>query len=112
MIPSVTSSTRLRAPFGLYYGWVIVGCAMVMNAASSWMSPFMFSFFINPMGQDLGWTRAEMSLALTCRLVVAGLIGPVMGQLIDRHGSRWVGAAAGLLAGASIIATSYVNTLW
>lgn len=106
------AASGLWSPFGLYYGWVIVACAMVINATSSWMSPFTFAFFIGPMGEDLGWSRGEMSFALTFRLVTAGVAGPFLGRLTDHFGTRWIGAGAGLIAGISVLATSAVHELW
>lgn len=106
------SRLSLWSPFGMYYGWVIVASAVAMNLASASMNPVTYSFFLGPMGQELGWTRSELSFAITFRLVAAGVTAPVLGQMIDRIGSRWMGAFAGIIAGASLIAISYTDKLW
>ena len=105
-------ASGLWSPFGLYYGWVITGTALIMNLASAAMNPVTYSFFLAPMGQEQGWSRSDMSWAITFRLVVAGLTGPLVGQAIDRYGARWIGAVAGLVAGASLVAISFVSRLW
>ena len=99
-------------PSGLYYGWVIVGVSLLGNVAVVPLNPVIFSFFLAPMSDDLGWSRSTLSWALTLRLVMAGLTAPVIGVLIDRFGSRWVGVLAALVAGLSIAALSSVNHLW
>src|SRR5262249_30613102 len=105
-------ASRLWSPFGIYYGWLVVAAALLMNLASSPMSPFTCSFFLGPMGRDLGWSRGEMSLAITFRLVAAGLTAPILGMLMDRLGSRWMGMVAGTIAGLTVITISYVDQLW
>ncbi|MBI2887740.1 MAG: MFS transporter [Chloroflexi bacterium] len=109
---SFLAGSRLWSPFGFYYGWVIVASALVMNMAASPMSPVAYSFFLTPMGQELGWSRSDLSWAITFRLVVAGVSGPLLGPMIDRHGSRWITALAGLVAGGSLLALSWVGDLW
>jgi MFS family permease len=79
---------------------------------ASTLNPVVFSFFIGPMSDELGVGTSALSWALTLRLATAGLAGPVAGMLIDRHGTRWLGAACGLLAGGMMIALSFADTLW
>lgn len=103
--------SRLLPP-GVFYGWVMVGSALVINLVSSTLNPVVFSFFIGPMSQDLDVSTSALSWALTLRLVTAGVAGPLLGVLIDRHGTRWLGAACGLLAGTTMVALSFAHNLW
>jgi sugar phosphate permease len=100
-----------RAP-RFYYGWVIVFVALVMNIAASPTNAVVFSFFIEPMRDDLGWSRSALSLALTARLMVAGISAPLLGPMVDRIGARVLGTLAGATAGASILALALVHDLW
>lgn len=95
-----------------FYGWVMVASALAINLLSSTLNPVIFSFFIGPMSDDLGVSTSALSWSLTLRLVTAGLAGPLLGVLIDRHGTRWLGAACGLLAGCTMVALSFVHSLW
>ncbi len=99
-------------PRQLFYGWVMVASALTINLVSSTLNPVVFSFFIGPMSQELGVSTSALSWSLTLRLVTAGLAGPLLGMLIDRHGTRWLGAACGLLAGSTMVALSFVHSLW
>ena len=90
-----------RVPF--YYGWVMVGTALAINAVSSTMNPVVFSFMIGPMAQELGVPTSELSWSFTLRLFAGGIIGPYMGVLLDRHGARWIGVGSGALVGAMLI---------
>jgi sugar phosphate permease len=99
-----------RAP--MFYGWVIVAVALVMNLASSPATAVTFGFFIRPMSSDLGWSESELVLGLTFRLAVAGITSPFLGLLLDRVGSRILGTVAALVAGGSIMAVGLVDQLW
>lgn len=61
---------------------------------------------------DLGWSRSEISGALTLSMIITALASPRMGTLIDRGQSRamllWATAAGGGL----LIALSQVQMLW
>jgi MFS family permease len=98
-------------PAGLFYGWVMVGSSLAINLVSSTLNPVIFSFFIGPMSEELGVSTSALSWSLTLRLVTAGVAGPLLGVLIDRHGTRWLGAACGLLAGTMMVALSFAHSL-
>ena len=99
-------------PSRLYYGWVIVATALVINMATSPLNPVVFSFFITPMSEEMGWSLGAVSLALTFRLVVSGVTAPLIGVIIDRFGPKWLGLFAGLAAGASLVGLFYTRQLW
>jgi MFS family permease len=96
----------------IYYGWVIVAVALMINVASSPLNAGIFSFFVTPMSEDLGWSKATLSWAMTCRLLVAGCSGPVLGVLLDRHGTRVLGGIAGLIAGLTTIGLAFMDSVW
>jgi MFS family permease len=97
---------------GLYYGWVVVGASFLMNVAASPTNAVIFSFFITPMTEDLGWSRGAMSLALLFRMGVAGLTSPFLGALIDRIGGRLLGTLAATIAGLCVMSLAFVHDLW
>jgi sugar phosphate permease len=101
-----------RAAPRFYYGWVIVGVALLINVASSPLNAGVFSFFVTPMSEDLGWSKATLSWAFTFRLVVAGVTGPALGVLLDKHGSRVLGAVAATIAGLTTIGLAFVDSVW
>lgn len=99
-----------RLPF--YYGWVMVGTALAINAVSSAMNPVVFSFMIGPMSEDLGVSKSALAWSFTLRLFAGGLAGPVLGVLLDRHGARWIGVLSGIIVGSMLIALAYVSNIW
>ena len=99
-----------RIPF--YYGWVMVGTALAINAVSSTLNPVVFSFMIGPMSEELGVPKSELAWSFTLRLFAGGLVGPFLGVLLDRHGARWIGVVSGTLVGLMLILLAFVHNIW
>ena len=96
----------------IFYGWIVVAVALLMNVGSSPASAVTFGFFIRPMSDDLGWSVGALTLGLTFRLTVAGLPSSLLGVLLDRFGARILGAFTAGMAGLSIMALGLVHDLW
>ncbi len=91
---------------------MIVAVAFLMNVASSPLNAAVFSFFVTPLQEELGWSLASISLGFTLRMAVAGISGPFVGILLDNYGARVLGAVAGLLAGVTVIGLSMADSLF
>ena len=61
---------------------------------------------------DLGWSRSEISGALTASMIVTALASPQMGKLIDRghSGAMLMGGTA--FGAGLLLALSMVQSLW
>ena len=96
----------------VYYGWVMVGASLVINMSVSPLNAVVFSFLIGPISADLNVQKSALAWSLTLRLIAAGLSGPLIGVLLDRYGSRWLGAICGAIGGVSLIALGAAHSLW
>jgi sugar phosphate permease len=105
----VLSRIRNRPP--IFYGWVVVATSLTMNLAASPLNAAVFSFFVTPMSEELGWSRSDLSWGYTLRLIVAGVAAPIVGALLDRVGSRVLGTLAGLIAGFCVLGLAGVHSL-
>ena len=97
-----------------YRGWWIVAIAAV--AMSTGPGQFAFGalgLFIKPLGEEFGWDRAQISLAATYSTISLALCIPIIGQLVDRFGSRRV-LLPSILLFAVLLATPalFVDNLW
>ena len=99
-----------RTPF--FYGWVIVAGAFLGAFASGGIQGFTFSIFIKPMSESLGWTRSALTGGITLNALMASVLAPVFGYLIDRHGPRYIMAASAIIGGTAAILLSQVQELW
>ncbi len=81
-------------------------------AFGSGVSFWAFGLYVQPLEEEFGWSRAEVSLGFSVALLVSGIVGPVVGWWIDTRGAR-----SAVLVGAVLTALTYVllaatSTLW
>jgi len=62
--------------------------------------------------RDLGWSKTEISGAFTAALVVAAVLAPMSGRLIDSGAARLIHPAGATLGGLLLAALSQVTELW
>lgn len=78
-----------QKPTGVYYGWWVVGTAAVgMSTGPGQFAFGALGLFMIPLGEEFGWSRTEVSLALTFFSVALACSIPFIGKLVDKHGSR------------------------
>jgi len=62
--------------------------------------------------RDLGWSKTELSGALTLSLVAAAVLAPVVGRLIDHGYGRFVYTGCALAGAVFLALLSAVTELW
>ncbi len=81
-------NAAVKSP-GIYYGWwIVVTAAVGMSTGPGQFAFGALGLFMIPLGEEFGWSRTEVSLALTCFTVALALSIPYIGKLVDQHGSR------------------------
>ena len=98
-----------RIPF--YYGWIVLACLCCAGFARQGPAVATFSVFIEPLTQDFGWSRTAVSGAVSLGGVLAALVSPLIGPLLDRRGSRLVLCLAVLVNGAALLLLSLTPSL-
>jgi MFS family permease len=58
---------------------------------------------------DLGWSTTFVMGGFSLALLMAGLVSPLMGRLIDRHGGHRIMPVGSLLAALGLLALAYVE---
>jgi predicted MFS family arabinose efflux permease len=66
--------------------------------------------FFQPLEREFGWSRAEVSFGLTINAIVAVLLGPLVGALIDRWGARRIAIPGVILYGIMLASLSLVGS--
>lgn len=102
----------VAARCGVYYGWtLLVGLGIITIIAYGTIQ-YTFGVLVVPVGQEVGWSRTELSLSYSIAVVVSGLLGYPIGRWVDRNGARAVLASGAVLAGLTLMGLSQVDQLW
>jgi MFS family permease len=88
-----------------YYGWVIVAVGALMGCFAVG-AMFSLAVFLAPMTASTGWSRAEVSLAMTLNFLGMGVAGFAWGAVSDRYGARIVVLAGAVLLGTGLVLAS------
>ena len=77
-------------PRSVFYGRWLVVLTLLLNAATG--SPVFggVGVWVDALEREFGWTRTELSIAFSLGQLEAGLVGPFIGVVVDRLGSRKV----------------------
>ena len=73
------------------------------------MLTYHFGLFIQPLQKEFGWSREAISWGLFIYTGGAFLLGPVIGLLIDRFGSRKIGIIGIIGTSLTLSALSFAN---
>jgi len=98
-----------RIPF--YYGWIVLACLCCAGFARQGPAVATFSVFVEPLAREFGWSRTAIAGAVSLGGVLAALVSPLIGPLLDRRGSRLVLSLAVLVNGAALLLLSLTPSL-
>lgn len=91
-LPPKTAAQEWRA----YAMMVLAGMSGV---AMTSIPTATLGLFMDPLTQEFGWTRTEISFGLSVFAIVGLPLGPLGGYLVDRFGARMVAIPSIVLAG-------------
>jgi len=98
-------------PAKFYYGWVIVGLAMI--SMSFWFGVrTTFSVFFVALIDDFHWSRAEAAGAQSIAMLVYMIMAPIIGILVDRIGPRKTILPGIFLTGLGFLLCTQIESLF
>ncbi|MFQ5880223.1 MAG: MFS transporter, partial [Dehalococcoidia bacterium] len=100
-----------RAQGRIFYGWVVVAVLATTMAASSG-TRFGLGVLFKPMLEEYGWSRSTLSLVAAMNVMLAGLLQPLAGWLVDRYGAKRVAFFGLAFTAAAMLLTSFARELW
>ncbi len=93
--------------------WIVAVAALGLSTSPGQFAFGAFSLFIEPLEQEFGWARGDMSLALALFTLCLAITLPFIGRLVDAHGSRRVLAPSMLFLGLALCLLGWrLDSLW
>ncbi len=100
---------RLRR---LYYGWwVLTGMVIAMIVAEG-VSFGSFGAYVEPLENQFGWSRAQVSLGFSVVVGSIGIAAPMIGWLLDHVGPRRLMVLCAPLCALSFVLLAFMTELW
>jgi MFS family permease len=96
----------------IFYGWWIVLGAMVILAITSGLGFFGHGLILDPLQEQFGWSKGAISSAITLLFLISAMVGPIVGEQVDRHGPTRALMIGAFIMGLGFIFLSRINLLW
>jgi len=105
--------TPMLWPFkGVHYGWAIMGALFIVSFIQAPMFGPVAAIFIQPIEDEMGWSRTEITLAFTLGSIAGALASLIVGRLLDRFGSRVIIVVASIIMAVSMVGLYTVQQPW
>ena len=103
-----------QKPSGIFYGWWNVATGFVgMGLSYAMFTIFAFGVFVRPLEDEFGWTRGELSFAVTMTNFAVVIASPCLGLIIDKFGVRRVLIPSVVLMGLTVASMTLLSAnLW
>lgn len=96
----------------IYHGYWLIGVGFIAQFVSIGSQTYIFGAFLNPMTEELDWTRSEYTLARTVGQFVLAVAGLYVGGHVDRYGGRRLMQVGALVLAGALFGCSAVEELW
>ncbi|MCC7485404.1 MAG: MFS transporter [Burkholderiales bacterium] len=96
---------------GFHYAWVVLAAAVILSIASR-ADQSSFGVFIDPLVEEFGWKRGDISFAYSLAFIIGLPAVVIMGWLGDRYGARPLMLFAAVLIGAGTVLLGTIRELW
>jgi sugar phosphate permease len=97
----------------IFYGWYVLAVAMVgAFLCGGLTSSVFFSVILKPLTADLGWSRSQVTGAVTLATIAAALMAPVMGVYADRYGPRVLAPLGAAVVALSLLTIGLLQSLF
>ena len=109
--PAPPATAPARRPL-FYYGYWIVGVALMAQFVSVGLQTLVGGVFLKPMTEELDWTRTEFTYAQTVGHFLMAFVGFFIGVYVDRYGGRGMMVIGVTIAGVALFMVGAITELW
>ncbi len=94
------------------YFWVILALGFFINLLHGSALNSVLSVFIKPMTEEFGWSRSTISGVATLGAFGSGVLGLLLGPVMDRRGVRLLAVLGIVVLGGSLAGMGLVGDVW
>jgi MFS family permease len=100
-------------PFkNIYFGWGVVAASVMVSMAQVPMYGPVLLLFVKPIGDDLGWSRGEISVAFAVGSLFGSGASAIVGSQLDRYGARVAIIIAGMVITGALMGLAVMQEPW
>lgn len=96
----------------IFYGWTIVAVAFLIGITQAGVFQNVLSIFLKPMADEFGWNRSIITGSIAVGSLAGGVLSPLVGPYLDRHGPRKLTFWGITILSAGLIALSQLSAIW
>ena len=100
-----------RQERGIFYGWWLVGLSLLLHGSASGLAGGSVGVWMKALESHFQWSRTQLTGAFSLSQMEGSIVGPLMGYLIDRQGTRRVVLMGLLILGLGFIVFSRTQNL-
>ncbi len=72
----------------------------------------VLAVLLKPITTEFGWNRSVFAGAQSVGTLLGGFIGPVLGPIFDRYGTRWIVFFSFVILGLTMILMAWITSVW
>ena len=95
----------------VFYGWYVVAVSFLCNFMATGTAFYLMNTFMQPLCEERGWTRTEVSMAIFIAGTIGFLSALIYGRLVYSVGPRILMTIGPLAAGVSFALTGMTENL-
>lgn len=96
----------------MHYGWKVLIACVGFYALITGVLCNTAGIFLTPVMNEMGWSRTDASMYLTIFPLVAAVLQPLVGKMLQKYNPRIILTVAITVFGLAFIATGWVQTVW
>jgi len=95
----------------IFYGWRVVFAGGALQFLQSLLLNQAFGVYLAVLVEDRGWSKTSIAGAAALKSTEVAILGPVLGWLVDRFGSRGIARVGIITFGIGFMLLSRIETL-
>ena len=96
----------------VFYGWFALSGAVLITLIVGGAFINTFGVFLPVFNEEFGWSRADISLALSLGIAAFGLPSMLFSIAVNKFGARSTIVIGNLLAAVGLVMLYFISTLW